>query len=77
MLMRRATRIIFRCIKGIGGSGVYSLGTLVFWELLPPERWAANASLVTGVLAVSLVAGPLIGGAITESGNWQWIFLIK
>jgi MFS family permease len=61
----------------MGGSGVYSLGTLVFWELLPPERWAANTSLVTSVLAVSLVAGPLIGGAITESEKWRWIFLIK
>ena len=60
----------------MGGSGVYSLGTLVFWELLPPERWAANTSLVTSVLAVSLVAGPLIGGAITESEKWRWIFRI-
>ncbi|KAF2791393.1 major facilitator superfamily MFS-1 [Melanomma pulvis-pyrius CBS 109.77] len=69
--------IMFRWVKGVGGSGIYSLGTLVFWELLPPERWATNASIVTGVLALSLVAGPLIGGAITESGKWRWIFLIN
>jgi MFS family permease len=68
---------MFRWLKGVGGSGIYSLGTLVFWELLPPEKWANNTSMVTGVLALSLVAGPLIGGAITESGAWRWIFLIK
>ncbi|PVH93387.1 MFS general substrate transporter [Periconia macrospinosa] len=69
--------IMFRWVKGIGGSGIYSLGTLVFWELLPPEQWAANTSIVTGVLAGSLVVGPLVGGAITESGMWRWIFYIN
>ena len=68
---------MFRWLQGIGGSGIYSIATLVQWELLPPEKWATNTSFVTGIIALSLVAGPLIGGGITQGGSWRWIFLIK
>ena len=56
---------------------VFSLVQLVFFELVPRAKWPTYVSLVSGVIALSLVVGPLIGGAIAQTGDWRWIFLIK
>lgn len=69
--------IMFRWIQRIGGGGIFALTQLVFFELVPPIRWPLYVSLVTGVVALSLAVGPLIGGAIALRGQWKWIFLLK
>jgi MFS family permease len=33
--------------------------------------------MVNVALALSLVAGPLLGGGITLHGSWRWIFILK
>ncbi|KAG4222540.1 hypothetical protein PC116_g28986 [Phytophthora cactorum] len=68
---------MFRWLQGIGGCGVLALGQLIFFELVPPEKYTAYTALITSVIASSLVTGPLIGGGITLRGEWQWVFLIK
>ncbi|OTB15832.1 hypothetical protein K445DRAFT_300593 [Daldinia sp. EC12] len=69
--------IMFRWLQGIGGCGVLALGQLIFFELVPPEKYTAYTALITSVIASSLVTGPLIGGGITLRGEWQWVFLIN
>ncbi|KAF2256481.1 MFS general substrate transporter [Trematosphaeria pertusa] len=69
--------IMFRWIQRIGGGGIFALTQLVFFELVPPIRWPLYVSLVTGVVALSLAVGPLIGGAIALRGQWKWIFLLN
>ena len=69
--------IMFRWLQGIGGCGILALGQLIFFELVPPEKYPPYIALVTVVVALSLVVGPIIGGGITDHGNWRWVFLIK
>ncbi|ORX97750.1 MFS multidrug transporter-like protein [Clohesyomyces aquaticus] len=69
--------IHFRWAQGIGGCGVFALVQLLFFELVPPQKWPAYISLVTGFIALSVIAGPLLGGAITLHGSWRWIFLLN
>jgi MFS family permease len=54
-----------------------ALGQLLFLELVPPEQVPRYIGIVTAVLALPLVTGPLIGGGITLHGNWRWVFLVK
>jgi MFS family permease len=68
--------IMFRWLQGIGAAGVFSL-TLVFFELIPPEKYALSTSVTNMVVSLSFLTGPLVGGAITLKGTWRWIFLIK
>ena len=72
-----SVRIQFRWLQGIGGCGVLALGQLVFFELVPPRKYPVYIALVTAVVALSLVVGPLIGGGITLHGDWRWVFLLK
>ncbi|ORY07384.1 major facilitator superfamily domain-containing protein [Clohesyomyces aquaticus] len=69
--------IQFRWLQGIGGCGVLGLGQLLFFELVPPAKYPLFIGIVTAVLALSLVIGPLIGGGITVHGNWRWVFLVN
>jgi MFS family permease len=34
-------------------------------------------ALMSTVFALASVVGPLMGGAITETGQWKWVFLFK
>jgi MFS family permease len=69
--------IMFRWCQGLGGCGVFALVQLIFLELVPPRRWPATMSLITGMIALSTIIGPLLGGGITLKGSWRWIFLLK
>ncbi|OAG12507.1 MFS general substrate transporter [Paraphaeosphaeria sporulosa] len=68
--------IMFRWLQGIGASGVFSL-TLVFFELIPPEKYAISTSVTNMVVSLSFLTGPLVGGAVTLTGKWRWIFLMN
>lgn len=67
---------MFRWLQGIGAAGIFSL-TLVFWELLPPSKYALSTSITNTVVSLSFLLGPLLGGAINRNGQWRWVFLIK
>ncbi|KAF2825549.1 MFS general substrate transporter [Ophiobolus disseminans] len=69
--------IMFRWLQGIGAAGIFSL-TLVFFELIPPSKYAISTSVTSTVISLSFLMGPLVGGAITSSGiTWRWIFLLS
>lgn len=69
--------IAFRALQGIGGSGLYSLGMIMFPEITPPRNTKHIASIAGLVIAAAGVSGPVIGGLLTDKVNWRWIFWIN
>ncbi|KAE9365743.1 MFS multidrug transporter-like protein [Stipitochalara longipes BDJ] len=69
-------RIIFRAFQGLGGGGNYALGTIILLELVPPELFPKYTGIAAVVFSISLLLGPILGGAISTSG-WRWIFLLN
>ena len=69
--------IAWRVAQGLsGGTLIPSVFSAVF--LLFPERRQALATTVAGVLAVlAPTIGPIVGGWITETYSWRWLFLIN
>jgi MFS family permease len=70
-------RIVLRAFQGIGGSGTYSVTVAIFFELVPPARFAFTTSLISAIFALAFLVGPLLGGAITQFSSWKWVFLLK
>jgi MFS family permease len=46
-------------------------------ELVPPEQYAKYVANLSTVYALSLLIGPIIGGAISSNSTWRWVFLLK
>jgi DHA2 family multidrug resistance protein len=69
--------IAWRVVQGLsGGTLIPAVFSAVF--LLFPERRQAAATTAAGVLAVlAPTVGPVVGGWITETYSWHWLFLIN
>jgi DHA2 family multidrug resistance protein len=69
--------IAWRVVQGLsGGTLIPSVFSAVF--LLFPERRQPAATTVAGVLAVlAPTVGPVVGGWITQTYSWHWLFLIN
>jgi MFS family permease len=72
-----SSRIIFRAIQGVGGSGIYSLVTVMTPLMVPPAKYPTYIAIISSVFAISSVLGPLLGGAISDNATWRWVFWIK
>jgi DHA2 family multidrug resistance protein len=71
------TLIVFRIVQGFaGGSLIPAVFSAVF--LLFRARQQTLATMIAGVLAVfAPTAGPVVGGWITATYSWPWLFLIN
>ena len=72
-----AVLLVFRVVQGFaGGVLIPAVFTAVF--LLFPHRLHAVATTIGGVVAVlAPTVGPVVGGWITETWSWPWLFLIN
>jgi DHA2 family multidrug resistance protein len=71
------TLIIARILQGFGGGAMVPIAQAIMLESFPPnKRGAAMAVFAQGVV-VAPILGPTIGGWITDSYSWRWIFYIN
>ncbi|KAI4159145.1 MAG: hypothetical protein LQ342_006849 [Letrouitia transgressa] len=69
--------IIFRALQGVGGSGIYSMVTVIAPEMVPLHKIGKYMAIITSVFALASVLGPIFGGVINSHGSWRWVFLLK
>ena len=69
--------IFFRILQGVTGGGMVPLAQSTMLESFPPEKHGvAMAAYSLGILIAPIV-GPTLGGWITDSYTWRWIFFIN
>ena len=69
--------IVARILQGIGGGGMQPLAQSILLESFPPrQHGTAMAAYGVGIV-VAPVIGPTLGGWITDSYSWRWIFYIN
>lgn len=69
--------VIFRGIQGIGGGIIMGLAFAVIADLFPPAERAKYQGLFSAVFALASVIGPLVGGWLTDSLSWRWVFFVN
>jgi DHA2 family multidrug resistance protein len=71
------TLVLARILQGVGGGAMVPIAQAIMLESFPPQkRGAAMAAFAQGVV-VAPILGPVIGGWITDSYSWRWIFYIN
>ena len=69
--------IAFRALQGIGAGGLIVGVMTIIGVLSPPEQRGRYQSYIAALSAVATVAGPLVGGALTDGVSWRWAFYIN
>jgi EmrB/QacA subfamily drug resistance transporter len=72
-----AALIVARMVQGLGAAAVLPLSLTILTTALPPQRRGLIVGIYGGLAGLAVAAGPLVGGAITESLDWHWIFWIN
>lgn len=69
--------VIFRVFQGVFAAFINPLSQTSMLDINPPER-AAKAMSVWGMgVMVGPIMGPVLGGWLTESYNWRWVFYVN
>jgi multidrug resistance protein len=69
--------IAMRTIQGLGAGAVGPIVLTMVGDLFSLEERAGVQSLFSAVWGLSSVAGPLIGGYLTDHVGWRWVFLVS
>src|SRR5256886_1343625 len=69
--------IAFRVLQGATGGALQPLSQSVLLEAFPPrDRGKAMAFWALGIV-VAPILGPVLGGWLTDSYSWRWVFCIN
>ena len=69
--------VFFRVLQGVGGGALQPLSQAILLETFPP-REHGMAMAIFGIGAMfGPIAGPLMGGYITDTLSWRWIFYVN
>jgi len=69
--------VIFRGLQGIGAGGLMVNSQAVIGDLVPPAERGRYQGFMQSVFALATVAGPLIGGVLTQDLSWRWVFYVN
>src|ERR1700730_14774663 len=69
-----AQLIVFRLLQGFFGGGLQPGQQSIILDTFPPEKRGAAFGVTAIATVVAPVLGPTLGGFITDTYNWRWIF---
>jgi EmrB/QacA subfamily drug resistance transporter len=69
--------IIFRAVQGIGGGMIFSSVFATIGDIFPPAERGKYIGMFTGTFSLASILGPTVGGFLTDSVDWRWIFYIN
>ena len=69
--------VVFRGVQGIGAGGLISMAFAAMGDIIPPRQRGRYTGYFSSVFAVTSVAGPLLGGFLTDQVSWRWIFYVN
>ena len=69
--------ILFRVLQGAGGGGLQPLAQSILADSFPPEKRGIAFAVYGITVIVAPTVGPTLGGWITDSYTWRWIFFIN
>jgi MFS transporter, DHA2 family, multidrug resistance protein len=72
-----ATLIIFRVIQGASGGTMQPLSQSIMLEAFPPEERGKAMAFWAVCIVTAPILGPVIGGWLTDTYSWRWVFYIN
>lgn len=68
--------VFARAVQGLGMGTLMPLSQTIIGDIIPPRQRGKYQGVMGAVFGVTSVVGPLIGGTITDSFGWRWLFYL-
>jgi EmrB/QacA subfamily drug resistance transporter len=69
--------ILFRGIQGLGAGALFPIALAVIGDLFTPAERGKYQGLFGAVFGISFLIGPGLGGFLTDTVSWHWIFFVN
>src|SRR2546425_5607185 len=69
--------IFWRIVQGLGGGALLSTSQAILYEEFPREEYGTAMAIFGVGVMVGPTLGPTVGGWITDTYGWPWIFYIN
>ncbi len=69
--------VAFRFLQGLGGGGLMISSQAITGDLIPPRVRGTYMAPMGAMFGIASVLGPIVGGWLTDSISWHWVFWIN
>lgn len=69
--------VVFRVCQGLSGGPLMPMSQTLLMRVTPPKHVQLGLGLQTMTTIVAPIAGPVLGGILTDSVGWPWAFFIN
>lgn len=66
--------IVARAVQGLGGAGLMSMAQASIADVVAPRERGRYQGYMASMWGISSIAGPIVGGWVTDHLSWRWIF---
>ena len=66
-----------RLLQGVFGAALVPMSQMVILEINPPEKQGQAIAVWSMGVTAGPILGPTLGGWLTDSYNWRWVFFIN
>jgi EmrB/QacA subfamily drug resistance transporter len=69
--------IVSRGIQGLGAGALFPVALAIIGDIFAPSERGKYQGLFGAVFGLSVLIGPAIGGILTDTVGWQWVFFVN
>src|SRR3954447_2210051 len=66
-----------RAVQGLGMGTIMPLAQAIIGDIISPRERGKYMGYMGGVFGIASIAGPLVGGWITDNFSWRWLFFVN
>ena len=69
--------IAARGVQGLGAGALFPIAMAIIGDIFAPSERGKYQGLFGAVFGLSVLVGPAVGGLITDTLGWHWVFLVN